>query len=214
MAPTASAAGRHRTCRQQDQDEEKHLGDGHVATATHKPAAVPPAARTQNWIRRLLIPAFSASASIAPGHAATAHLMTSSGLATLAVVADSAGAAIVSIPFRFQAFGSTPASLQTSFAPIATTPAPRAQSHRRQQHATIARTATSYRVAVLEEARRRRVSSWFRSCPERHSPRPPEPQPSSSAVVQVHPTADLAGLRAPTPCWVWLAKSIEDPIRR
>ena len=38
---------------------------------------------------------------------------------------------------------------------------------------------------------------WFRSCPERHSPRLPEPQPSSSAVVQVHPTADSARLRAP-----------------
>ena len=33
-------------------------------------------------------------------------------------------------------------------------------------------------------------SLWFRSCPERHSPRPPERQPSSSGVVQAHATAD------------------------
>jgi hypothetical protein len=40
-------------------------------------------------------------------------------------------------------------------------------------------------------------SSWFRTWPQRHSPRPPEPQPSSSEVAQVRPTADLARLRAP-----------------
>ena len=35
----------------------------------------------------------------------------------------------------------------------------------------------------------------------------------ASTYVQVHTTAGLAGLRAPTSRWVWLPRSIEDPIR-
>jgi hypothetical protein len=37
----------------------------------------------------------------------------------------------------------------------------------------------------------------FGCCPERHSRRLPARRPSCCGVVQVHPTADLAGLRAP-----------------
>ena len=47
---------------------------------------------------------------------------------------------------------------------------------------------------------------------KRHSPPLPERRPSSCGVVQVHTTADTAGLRAPGPASLWLANSIEDPI--